>query len=57
MGKQDFLKDAYGKAGLEEYLVGSHFEELNDDKYNVIGKKYYQRSCDKGHPLGQYAWA
>ena len=28
MGKHDFLKDAYGKAGLEEYLVGRHFERL-----------------------------
>ena len=25
MGKEDFLKDAYGKAGLEEYLIGHHF--------------------------------
>merc|ERR1719394_1268944 len=59
MGKHDFLKDAYGKAGLEEYLVGSHFGRLalTDDKYKEIGKKYYQRSCDKGHPLGQYAIA
>lgn len=59
IGKEDLLKDAYGVAGLEEYLVGSHFEQLAliDDKYNEIGKKYHQRSCEKGHPLGQYATA
>jgi len=56
-GKEDLFKDAYGMAGLEDYLVGGQFEKLADEKYHEVGRKYYQKSCDKGHPLGQFAVA
>ena len=57
MGKEDLFKDAYGLAGLEEYLVGGQFELLLDEKYYEVGRKYYIKSCEKGHPLGQFAAA
>ena len=56
-GKEDVIKDAYGMAGLEDYLVGGQFEKLGDEKYYEVGRKYYQKSCEKGHPLGQFAMA
>jgi len=56
-GKEDLIKDAYGMAGLEDYLVGGQFEKLADENYYETGRKYYQKSCEKGHPLGQFAVA
>lgn len=56
-GKDDLIKEAYGMAGLEDYLVGGQFEKLGDEKYYEVGRKYYQKSCEKGHPLGQFAVA
>jgi len=56
-GKEELLKNAYGESGLEEYLVGGQFENLNEEAFYELGRKYYQKSCEKGHPLGQFAVA
>lgn len=56
-GKEKLMVDAYGNMGLEEYLVGSEFEKLKQDNFKKIARKYYQKSCEKGHPLGQFAMA
>eukprot|EP00092_Neocalanus_flemingeri_P022286 GFUD01024166.1.p1 GENE.GFUD01024166.1~~GFUD01024166.1.p1 ORF type:complete len:597 (+),score=169.12 GFUD01024166.1:50-1840(+) len=56
-GREDLIKNAYGNSGLEEYLVGTQFEKLEEETFFELGRKYYQKSCDKGHPLGQFAVA
>jgi len=47
------ILDRYGKEGLEEFLMGSKLDSQPGLLDPSVAKKYYIRSVEKGHALGQ----